>query len=385
MDSLLIQLLADGRARWREGLLLREGALAEASPCARGRHVTLLAPGESVLLARAGIPSRSSAEIARALPYALEDWLLQAPETQHFAWTRDAGQVAAAVAAQQTMEGWLAACTAADLEPDAIVPDVLALPWRDGQWTLLLEGTRALLRSGPFDGFACARALAPALIDAAWQRCTADARPQALRVLRVDGTLPALPADVEVLEEPITADAWMQAPPPGIDLRSGRFAARHRRGGAAPWRALAAALALAVISALALAATRYLILGREQALLQASIDTLFHRVLPDQHRIVDARAQMAEALAGARRKSGGAGTLDLLAQATLPLTALPGARLTRVVYRNGTLELGLRLPPPADYAALRRQLQAQGLQVALTAASAPGASTLLRIRPGAAP
>jgi hypothetical protein len=40
---------------------------------------------------------------------------------------------------------------------------------------------------------------------------------------------------------------------------------------------------------------------------------------------------------------------------------------------------------PADYAALRRQLQAQGLQVALTAASMPGAPTLLRIQPGAAP
>ena len=385
MDSLLILLLADGRARWREGLLLREGALAEASLRARGRHVTLLVPGESVLLARASIPSRSSAEIARALPYALEDWLLQAPETQHFAWTRDAGQVAAAVVAQQTMAGWLAACVAAGLEPDVIVPDVLALPWRDGQWTLLLEGTRALLRSGPFDGFACARTLAPALIDAAWQRCTADARPQALHVLRVDGTLPALPADVEVLEEPITAGAWMQAPPPGIDLRGGPFAARHRRGGTAPWRALAAALALAVISALALAATRYLILGREQALLQAGIDTLFHRVLPDQRRIVDARAQMAEALAGARRKSGGAGSLGLLAQATLPLTAMPGARLTRVVYRDGTLELDLHLPPPADYAALRRQLQAQGLRVALSAASVPGAPTLLRIQPGAAP
>ena len=385
MDSLLIQLLADGRVRWREGQLLREGALAEASPRARGRHMTLLVPGESVLLARAGIPSRSSAEIARALPYALEDWLLQAPETQHFAWTRDAGQVAAAVVAQQTMEGWLAACAAAGLEPDAIIPDVLALPWHDGQWTLLLEGARALLRSGPFDGFACARALAPALIDAAWQRCPADARPQALRVLRVDGALPALPADVEVLEEPITAGAWMQAPPPGIDLRSGRFAARHRRGGAAPWRALAAALALAVISALALAATRYLILGREQTLLQASIDTLFHRVLPDQHRIVDARAQMAEALAGAQRKSGGAGSLGLLAQAALPLTAMPGARLTRIAYRDGTLELGLRLPPPADYATLRRQLQAQGLRVAMTAAPAPGAPALLRIQPGAAP
>ena len=385
MDSLLIQLLADGRARWHEGLLLREGALAEATPRARGRHVTLLVPGESVLLARAGIPSRSSAEIARALPYALEEWLLQALETQHFAWTRDAGQVAAAVVAQQTMEDWLAACAAADLEPDAMVPDVLALPWRDGQWTLLLEGARALLHSGPFDGFACARALAPALIDAAWQRCPADARPQALRVLRIDGALPALPAGVEVLEEAVAAGAWMQAPPPGIDLRGGRFAARRRRGGAAPWRALAAALALAVTSALALAATRYLILGREQALLQASIDTLFHRVLPDQHRIVDARAQMAEALAGAQRKSGGAGSLSLLAQAALPLTAMPGARLTRVAYRDGTLELGLRLPPPADYAALRRQLQAQGLRVAMTAAPVPGAPALLRIQPGAAP
>ncbi len=380
----LMQLLAEGRVRWRDGALLRNGTLAEAARAVRGRPVTLLVPGETVLLTRANIPSRSSAEIARALPYALEDVLLQPPEIQHYTWTRDAGVIVAAVAAQHILRQWLDACADAGIEPDAVLSDVLALPWQAGEWTLLLEGDRALLRSGRYEGFACARRLAPAWLAAALARCAADARPAALRVLRVDGELPALPEGIALREESAVPGAWMQAPPSGLNLRGGPFAA-HRSGGAAPWRALAAALLLAVLSGLALMLTRDVVLRREQRMLQTGVDALFHRALPAQKRIVDARAQLAEALLQAQRAGGGPDGLALLAQAALPLTATPGARLTRVVWRDGTLQMGLRLPAPADYDALRRRLQAQGLRVELTAASAPGAVAWLRLRNGAAP
>ncbi len=388
MDSPLIQLHPDGSARWRAAGQTQRGTLAQAAALARARRVILLVPGESVLLARVRIPSRSSSEIQRALPYALEDWLLQAPETQHFAWARSDGDIAAAVVSASLLQAWVAACAEAGIEPEAIVPDVLALPWQPGQWTLLLAGERALLRNGPLDGFACTRALLPTLLAAAWQRCAEAARPRTLQVLRGDGELPTLPAELTVQESTAAVDplVLLQTPSLALNLRSGRHAARHTRDNG-PWRWLAAAAALALVTALAYSGTRYVILGREQALLQQGVDTLFHRVLPAQQRIVDARAQLAEALLSAQRKVGGGGALSLLAQTTLPLTNMPGARVQRLDYANGRLQLALTLPRPADYAALRRQLDGQGLRVALMPppAQPAGASALLRVSSVGAP
>lgn len=388
MDSLLIQLNADGSAQWRAGGQTHRGTLAQVATLARARRVILLVPGESVLLARVRIPSRSSSEIQRALPYALEDWLLQAPETQHFAWARSDGNIAAAVVSASLLQAWVAACAEAGIEPEVIVPDVLALPWQAGQWTLLLAGERALLRNGPLDGFACTRALLPTLLAAAWQRCAEAARPQSVQVLRSDGELPLLPVELPLHESAPGVDplALLQTPSLALNLRSGRHAARRTRT-SGPWRWLGAAAALALVTALAFSGTRYVILGREQALLQQGVDTLFHRVLPGQTRIVDARAQLAEALLSAQRKAGGGGGLSLLAQAALPLTAMPGARVQHLDYANGQLALALTLPRPADYAALRTQLATQGLRVQLTAppAQPAGASALLRVSSGGAP
>ena len=388
MDSLIIQLDADGRAAWRAAGQTRHGTLAEAAGAARARQVILLVPGESVLLARVRIPSRSRGEIERALPYALEDWLLQPPETQHFAWTRGDGGIAAAVVSATLLQGWIDACAAAGIEAAAIVPDVLALPWQAGQWTLLLSGERALLRTGPLDGFACTRALLPEMLAAAWQRCAQAARPQEVQVLRGDGELPPLPAELPLHESApgVDALALLQAPGLALNLRSGRHAARRTRA-SGPWRWLAVAAALALVTALAYSGTRYVILGREQALLQQGVDTLFHRVLPQQTRIVDARAQLAEALLDAQRKAGGGGGLGLLTQAALPLTALPGARVQRIDYANGQLQLAFTLPRRTDYDVLRTQLAGQGLRVRLRVppAQPAGASALLRVSGTAAP
>lgn len=382
--ELLIQLLPDGQARWRAGLLLRSGPLAEAAALARNRRVVLLVPSEAVLLARAELPSRNAAEIARALPYALEDLLLQAPETQHYAWTRQQGGIVALVAAQTQMQAWLTQCAEAGIAPDWIGPDLLALPWQPGQWTLLLEGERALLRSDACAGFACAHDLLPALLQAAWDAADETQRPATLLLLHAADVPPVLPELLVPIEtRRIETGAWPQPPPPLPNLRSGSYAGRRRGRGA--WRALAAAALLALLAALALNITRYVVLGREQLALQSGMDAVFRHVLPQQTRIVDARAQLAAALDEAERKAGGAGSLGLLAQVAIPLTALPGTRLSSLKYDAGALQMSLRLPPPADYAALRARLQALGLQADLTPPAAAAGEAQLRVRAGAAP
>ena len=106
------------QARSRAGV-----AAGRASARARGSglegfaaadEVIVWTPAAESLLLRAQLPTRSAAKIAQALPFALEDQLIDPPEQLHFAFAREAdGALAVAVTARERMEAWLAALQAA--------------------------------------------------------------------------------------------------------------------------------------------------------------------------------------------------------------------------------------------------------------------------------
>lgn len=52
-----------------------------------------------------------------------------------------------AAIAHAELRAWLEHCTQAELNPVAIVPDVLLLPWQPGDWSLALEAQRAVVRT----------------------------------------------------------------------------------------------------------------------------------------------------------------------------------------------------------------------------------------------
>src|SRR5258708_21782641 len=101
------------------------------------------------LLLRSPPPTRSSAKIVHALPYALEEQLIEPPESLHFAFAHEAdGALAVAVTRRERMESWLAALAAAGLAPTRLAPVTLSLPLAEGAWTLSFVDGESVLRSG---------------------------------------------------------------------------------------------------------------------------------------------------------------------------------------------------------------------------------------------
>ncbi len=120
-------------------------------------HIILLVPSTDINLLNVKIPKMKRSQLARALPYAIEDRLCEDIEQLHFAagqWLNNTDILSVAVTSQQKMEQWLAICKANMIEPQLIIPDIFALSYQAEQWTCYLENNLVLIRTGLQTGLA---------------------------------------------------------------------------------------------------------------------------------------------------------------------------------------------------------------------------------------
>src|SRR5258707_810602 len=136
-------------SRVAPGGAVREGSQRGLGGLAPAEDIIVWTPAAETLLLRARLPTRSSAKIAQALPYALEEQLIEPPESLHFAFAQETdGALAVAVTRRERMESWLAALAAAGLAPTRLAPVTLSLPLADRAWTLSFVDGEIVLRSG---------------------------------------------------------------------------------------------------------------------------------------------------------------------------------------------------------------------------------------------
>jgi general secretion pathway protein L len=385
---LLIRLLPGGATEWlaqaRNGAVL-QGPLA-GLPDGRADETVLLLPTEQVLLLDAPRIGRSRAQLAQALPFAVEDQLAAPIETQHVAFDeRGSGdQVAVAVIARGELEALLARLREAGIAPDAAYADGQLLPCTDGVASMLAEPGRVLLRwarSG-------ALALAPEALD------------DTLALLRDAGDLPArlqlfgeLPASIAPTAERTPIDAplrWLAGRldrVSGPNLLQGDYRPPRRHAEASGlWRWAAGLAALALLLGLGHALVERAQWQTIVAERQAEMEQLLRHAVPGVQRVVDPVAQLRIELERSGNQQAG-GALPLLAQIA-PVVAGSGRyTLEGLEYRAGTLELVVTAADVAALDQLRESLASLApLQVELTAATpgSRGVEGRLRVRGGAA-
>src|SRR6266705_6692853 len=138
--------------RWHRvasGGAARQGSQVGLEGLAPAEEIVVWTPAAETLLLHAQLPTRSAAKIAQALPYALEEQLIEPPERLHFAYAHEPdGALAVAVTRRERMESWLAALAAAGLAPTRLAPVTLSLPLADRAWTLAFVDGEIVLRSG---------------------------------------------------------------------------------------------------------------------------------------------------------------------------------------------------------------------------------------------
>ena len=382
----------DSELRWRRvapGGAVREGSQRGLEGLAPAEDIIVWTPAAETLLLRARLPTRSSAKIAQALPYALEEQLIEPPESLHFAFAHEAdGALAVAVTRRERMESWLAALAAAGLAPTRLAPVTLSLPLADRAWTLAFVDGEIVLRSGVRAGLGgAAEPRPPAWLHAALAEARSESgAPE--RILLVDA-----PAELdsaawrEGLGLPLEAMRPGEAavPEAPLDLLQQHYAPRARM--AALKRAYvpaAALLAAWLFATLAFDAIEWARLSRAAGAAEEEMRTLLMKSFPETRAILDPAEQMRRGLEDLSARSGIAAPgdmLSLLARAAPAIERESRLRVQGVEYADRALNIRL-VASEADAESLARTLRARSLEVEVQRA---GGEARLRVRAAVAP
>jgi general secretion pathway protein L len=314
-------------------------------------RVIVLLPAERATVLAAEVPARGREQLAKAVPFAVEDRLIDPLEALHLTFDElpEGGQRVVALR-QDLLAEWLADLRARGVAPDAARLDVLALPWRPDRASLAIDvdargQRRALVRCGPaavwsgietelgdwFDVLA-ADLPSPRPVDVHGRDEPAAAL-RAVAAVRVDAGRETLAA----LADEVSAGRA------GPELLAGRFTPARRGARGRQLRrwglGLAAAAALLVLADLVLA--NLALSRRADALAAAQLD-LYREAYPGAPDTPDPRARIEADLGGAVAGSARGDALELVATVAPLLTRSTRHVLTSLEYRNGALEVALQ-------------------------------------------
>ncbi|MDX1594427.1 MAG: type II secretion system protein GspL, partial [Gammaproteobacteria bacterium] len=247
--------------------------------------------------------------------------------------------------------------------PAAIVPEPLLLPLDEDGWTLAVDAHRAQLRCGPWTGWTLDRDALEVLLSRALDEAATP--PGSLTVWGVEsdafgsaagrvGTIRH--ADAPDLETLLSrgGDA-----PPALDLLQGAFAREtETRFRWRDWRLPAALAAGLLLLLLGQKLWQVSELADESEHLDDRLRATLRESVPDIRRVVDPVAQMRQELAARRGGAGDARFLDLLAATGRVLGDETGWQLAGLDYRDGTLQLQLRMPGFDHFERLRARFAA---------------------------
>jgi len=327
MTEKLYLRLGDHRVEWilldngsGEVRLRGEGEIAEFADLTReitwsgGTHVLLRT--EEALLTHAAVPSRQRRQILQALPYMVEEDLATDVEACHFAVgpRNEAGEVSVAVIDKARLSWWLERLAEAGIRPASVTPDALHVPAGPGT-SLLVDGNRAIFRTGPFSGFGMELELLPTamgLLDASHLGSLrvyihpAQRQDFQLYLSQIEAEFPG-EIEVEEISAPPFEFLCRGFDASSIDLLQGEFeVAEDRQENGNSWRsaAILAACALGLHLMLTFGQGIYLDVKAQQYAREAA--ALYTAVFPADRNVRDVRGRWQAHLAVGRGQATGA-------------------------------------------------------------------------------
>lgn len=351
----------------------------------RQAPVCFAAPATAVRLQRMPITAEEKKHLAKSLPYMLEEQLAQDVDTLHFAVQEIAPlDYGVAICELAHMEGWHSLLS--ELPVTLWLPEPLLLPWREGEWCLLLERDQALLRTGLCEGAGLERELTDALLQSA---LAAGSEPDALIVYGDDQEAdvalvpPALQDRVQwrrgnLASALLLADDLDQ----GLNLLQGAFAPRlPLEQWWQDWRRVAALFGAAVALQLLATWADYAQLDRQNLALRGAIESSYRQANP-RGAVVDPEKQLSRQLNDLRGSDQSSGFVGLVAQVGAVLAANPGTSIASLNYSQRAGEMRLNILA-SDYGAverIREAIGASGLEASLENSNAQGDGVRARLR-----
>lgn len=372
---------------WKDDNTLESGTEANADLIKYAdttQQIYVLVPGEDILLSQVKLPKLSTAKLIKALPFALEDQLTEDPANMHFAVGAASRGVPipVAVVSRDKMATWQAVLNAeiknAVFKIKGFFPDVLAVPFLQDNYHIMIDDNQALVRTGKQSGFAIEKeALFPVLqlqlkkTDLPKPTLIQVNSPGAASVFTAE-QIEKLPIPVQTETQPESVDMILAKSldtTMAINLLQGDYAPTQRKLTLEQivWMGISVVGIWLVLLTL-IDFGHYFILGRERRILDNEIKTIFATVYPNQPLPENPKAALQKelnSLRASRSDSGFIRVLNVVAP-TLAQFTQRGIGLKGLSYKSNQLILEVEASDLNLMEKLRVTLENQGLKVVLS-------------------
>ncbi len=330
-----------------------KGPLLAAAKAARDARVIVIVPGEDVVITDVALPGQNRQRLLAALPYALEDQLIDDVNDLHFVLgpRHGDGNYVVAVVNKEKMQLWTDTCDELGLRVDLMVPDTLALSTAIGTWTIMLEDTRSVVRTGVHSGFAVDHSnlnelLGTTIMDAD------GVTPERIEIIdcrdiNINSNDFSLDSGIELQVTSFKDNSlvWLaqhfdyENP---INLLFGEFSRKEKvRGQLRKWYPTAAMFAALLVLNLGVNIINYISLNSESERLTKAMNTLYKQTFPQARRVVNAPAQMQQQYQSLLSRSGNSQSslAEMLTRVAPILRSIASFNLKSLRYQNGKIDL----------------------------------------------
>jgi type II secretion system protein L len=281
----------------------------------RARKVIVTIPTEQIFLSDVLIPSRNKKQLKQAIPFALEDHLIEEVETLHFVshTPNNSQKTQVAVINQALLQQWIDLLRTKKLYGTTLLPDVFLLKYKPQQWTLAVQGERALLRIGQFSGFSCPIDILAVLLNNqlnSIKPAEADASASIERLISYSDTpltldlIDTIEHEAHPSEEVVCAKSVLASLPlnlnQGIVTQGGLSKHIHWPS----WRLAMFSISLCLVAYLSFISIKNQQLNQENTLLRTQAKQIFLKTFNKRRTVVNPRVEMQAELQKLRKSSG---------------------------------------------------------------------------------
>lgn len=376
---------------------VQTGTLEQFAKQVSGQRIVLIVPSKDLLFTHAKLPTKNRQNLMKAVPYAIEDQLIDDVETLHFALgkTDTGGEISIAVVNKNILNDWIAQLKQFDLRAHWVCADIQCVPWQKDQWSVMLDDDIALVRLSQESGFVVEPDNLLPLLSGLVDRDPDDETLMPLSIWRHQGSPPRdfdseafEQAGIELQQHEMDQDPIQRFAASGdyttvINLLQGEYSVREQLGKIwRPWYP-AAALFLAWLSIQGIGAILdYRTNTQKSALLTQQIEQIYRKTFPQEKRVPDAKKLMQVHLNKLRKGTGasGAGFLTMVSQVGNLFKQDVILEVSQVSFRNGQLDVELIIKDLQSLDKLQQQIEQQGLKAEIRSANADAKHVNSRLR-----
>lgn len=336
------------------------GTLSDIDNAARQHRAVVLLDNTLVHINRVSLPVQNPQKLLRAIPFALEEDIVDDIEDMHFVAAKAVKDQPTAIAGihRQQLDAILTALSDASISVDMLIPDSICLSANSEQWCALFDGNEVNLQTSALNGNVYDADLFESVISTALKNADANPPKKLLVFFKEGEPTPDTSSlsdddlgvgDLEIINvqyntHPLVVYCSNYKQSKALNLLQHEY--KPQRKGAFNWRKWRVAASLAAVwLTLSLGITGYQLHQTKQknTALKSEIIGIYKSAFPKSKRTFNPKSLMKQKLNELKTNGAGSGSgmVALIASSSQALAEDTSISLQSINFRNGRLDLAV--------------------------------------------